>query len=268
MATIRWLNRFPWLATAYRRLRDESRFRTRCYTATARGFEISGNREVASDAFEAEEVELLASLMETVDVFVDIGANVGYYTLLARTRGVEVVAVEPNSANLRYLGANLKRNGFTDVEVCSLGLAHEAGEAEFWGVGGGVSTTRDWKGVDSPYVETVSTSTLDLLLGDRFADRRLLVKIDVEGAELGVLEGARETLQRAAPSVWMVETYLDRPRSAAGNPHFLETFELFWKHGFSAHEARPARRSLDRTEVTGWLSGSGTPPSANFLFTK
>jgi hypothetical protein len=71
-----------------------------------------------SGKFEVEETAVIARLLPRVDVFVDIGANLGYYTCLALQSGKPVVAFEPQQQNLQCLFQNLTVNGWEDRGRC------------------------------------------------------------------------------------------------------------------------------------------------------
>jgi FkbM family methyltransferase len=124
------------------------------------------------------------------DFFVDVGANVGLYTIWAIDCGATVAAIEPDAAALRRLKENLTLNGY-QADILSLALADRRGTMKMTtdlGVANHLITDVMHEGVS---VWTVPVSTLDEVIGDRVAHG---VKIDVEGAELLVLQGARRVL--------------------------------------------------------------------------
>ena len=123
-------------------------------------------------------------------LFVDVGANVGVYTLWAIEAGAEVIAVEPNPAARERLSSNLGLNGYS-AEIVPAALAESEGTMRL--------TTEldnqnhlilsgDSNGTGSVEVPVL---TLDGLVGDRTVDG---LKVDVEGAELLVLKGAQRLL--------------------------------------------------------------------------
>lgn len=76
-----------------------------------------GHAAMQSGQFEPEETAVVQQLLDDISDFVDVGANVGFYSCLARANGKQTVAIEPLTANLDYLYANLQANGWNDVEV-------------------------------------------------------------------------------------------------------------------------------------------------------
>jgi FkbM family methyltransferase len=116
-------------------------------------------------------------------LFVDVGANVGVYSVWAADLGAEVVAVEPNPAAVNRLKANFDLNGYALVVYQGV-LADHAGQLTFDG-------STDTTGHISSEGEQVPAFTLDDVLENRVAAG---VKIDVEGAERLVLQGAGRAL--------------------------------------------------------------------------
>lgn len=140
-------------------------------------------------------------------LMVDVGANIGYFTLLWLSSHPEnqVVAVEASAENAKILRSNLRENGFENrCRVLEIAASTNASEVNFdlgpreqtgWG---GISKTD--VGAD-PRVIRVQTDSLDRIL-DQHTPVRLL-KVDVEGAETLVFEGAADMLsRRQAQEIW------------------------------------------------------------------
>jgi FkbM family methyltransferase len=135
------------------------------------------------------------------DVALDIGANVGYHTLLLATlvgeRG-RCVAFEPNSENCRLILLGVEHNQLTNVQVVPLALADEPGWGYFSthiGSNGGLVTTQ-FVAMHGHGV-VVPVSTLDAF-GLPEAN---VIKIDVEGAEYRCLKGGKTLIERSRPLI-------------------------------------------------------------------
>lgn len=177
-------------------------------------------------------VDLFASVIHPGMVVLDIGAFVGWYTLLAaRQVGSQgtVYAFEADPRNYQLLSENLRLNHF-DSRVVSLpkAVSDKAGEQRFYLHGGDQSRSSLIPSGGEDQSTTVTTVTLDDIL-DR--DLRVdVVKMDIEGGEVNALRGMREILARAAPTIKLfVEC----------NPGSLR-----WA-GESAHSLLAELRSLD-----------------------
>ncbi|WP_341720187.1 FkbM family methyltransferase [Micromonospora sp. FIMYZ51] len=144
--------------------------------------------------------EMLAwrRILQPGDLFVDVGSNVGAYALFAADAGAEVIAIEPSRESARRLRENVALNDFP-VSVLECGLADRPGELRL--TTGRDTTNHLLLGPDADG-EVVAVDTLDNVLGDRFA---VGVKIDVEGVERLVLDGAREALRQHRIGVLQIE---------------------------------------------------------------
>jgi len=108
--------------------------------------------------------------------------------------------------------------------------------------------------------------SLDRILGTRFRQKRLVIKVDVEGAELGVLQGATDALSREEPTVWLVEIYPLAGRSGARNQGYCNTFDTFWSRGYRSVTAAAVRRPVGPQDVAKWWTGEEPPSAENFVF--
>lgn len=237
---------------------------------TPYGFKFAGNRHMMEGRFEVEEVNFVTEYLKRADVFINIGANIGYYVCLAIQAGKPAVAVEPMHRNLRCLYNNITLNGWQDMaEVYPLALGRTSGLIEIYGGGTTASLVKGWSGTPEGYRHWVPVSTFDSLFANRFSGKRCLVLVDVEGAELGLLEGALEFLGRAPKAEWIVEICIDEhlPGGQRVNPNLLATFQMFWDHGYQAATATAESREVTREEITRIAEGGeNTLGTHNFVF--
>lgn len=219
--------------------------------------------------FEVEETALIGRLLSQVDVFVDVGANLGYYTCLAAQHGKQVVAFEPQQQNLSCLMRNLTTNGYQElVEIFPLALSGKSGLVALYGVSGpSASLIKGWAGYSSSYNQLIPVSTLDNVLGARFLDKQVFVKIDVEGAEYQVLEGARTMLNRAKKPIWLLEICLQEFHPSGVNPDFEMIFDLFWENGYQAYTAAEHPQLITQQNILAWLENRSSDYSTfNYIF--
>lgn len=135
------------------------------------------------------EMEVWRRALEPGGLFVDVGANIGAYSILAAELGADVVALEPGTEALRHLRENVALNGYP-VTVMAAAAGDRPGRSPF-------TSDRDLAnrlvpGGDGGGEVTVPVVTIDSVVGDR---RVAGLKIDVEGAERLVLEGAGRALR-------------------------------------------------------------------------
>ena len=139
-------------------------------------------------------------------IFLDIGANMGLRSLLPLSMDLQCFLFEPNPELRDFTTSLFALNDFRNFEIHNVCLSDRAGAASFY-----VSTNsylssldRDWLAAEEPVRQIeVSVSTLDEWISSRpeLCQRPSLIKIDVEGAELRVLEGARRYIARERPLI-------------------------------------------------------------------
>jgi FkbM family methyltransferase len=165
-------------------------------------------RYLTGDA-EPEVQEALAELVRPGQTVYDVGANIGFFTILcSRLVGPQgrVYAFEPIPQNLATLRHNVKLNALENVTIVDRALSAATGTAEmfvspwsaFHSLNVEGATKQDNHGPEAGEI-TVQTVTLDEFVREEGVRAPDLVKLDVEGAELVVVEGMRETLSSVKP---------------------------------------------------------------------
>lgn len=189
--------------------------------------------------WDGNEVRQLLAHFPRDGVFFDVGAYFGYYSLVVAhaTRGAATVhAFEPVRANHALLVENCRLNGFGGIHPHPLALSDEPGTAEIElppesNRGSGRVVAGDATG---PH-ETVTLTTLDHFVAAHEIRRLDFVKIDVEGAELAVIRGARAALARFRPTL-LVELNPAALRARQAEP--VELLSLLRELGYSVAEVR------------------------------
>lgn len=148
------------------------------------------------------------------ELFIDVGANVGAYTLIAATGGARVIAIEPFFANAARMGENLALNNASrNVLVLTMALGEEDGVTEFH-IGdmraGSASHILGTVYPAKPTFHTVPVLVMPLdSLQPIMGDGPRYIKIDTDGNEQSVLKGMVKTLQHAATQAVMLEYRLE-----------------------------------------------------------
>jgi FkbM family methyltransferase len=150
--------------------------------------------------YEREQSQAFEQRIRPGEQLLDIGAAVGYYSLLAAQlvgRHGRVFAFEPDATNLEYLRRHCAQNRLAQITVLGLALDDVSGTARFGG-GTGTGTGR----LCQEGGQTVAVRRLD----DVAAEHQLApqhIKIDVEGAELGVLRGGEQLIRTCRPTLYL-----------------------------------------------------------------
>lgn len=131
----------------------------------------------------------------------DIGANVGYYTLLSSVlvgQAGEVIAFEPLPLNVASLRRHMTINRCRNVQIHDIAVTDIDGTASF---AEGPSRSRGH--LDASGSVQVRCSRLDSLMAEGSISKPHVLKVDVEGEELKVIEGARQLLESAKPVIFL-----------------------------------------------------------------
>lgn len=182
--------------------------------------------------YEPEVTSLFSKFVQPGMIVVDIGAHLGYYTLLAKRKMGEkgyVFAFEPDPKFFYALKQSLELNGIKEgVYIYQMAVADKDGTASLFAhpSGSGSNLYASFSGSQCITVETITLDTFFEKLGWPKVD---LIKIDAEGAELDVLKGMKELSQRCESLCLIVEFSTRRP----SNIDPKEFFEALSELGFT-----------------------------------
>ncbi len=215
--------------------------------------------------YEIAETRLCERLLQPGDAAVDVGANIGLYTLLFSSLvGVEgrVHSFEPAPENLRRLRVNLLLNGAENVEAHQAALFSRPGVLTL-----NLFDSRlgAWHSLGRPELPNpftpgemiaptgtveVEAITLDDYAASAGLERIALLKIDVEGAEPDVLAGATGLLERKAVGAILFEVSLPQAESLGHDPSepFAQLTQLGYESRTIEPDGRPGRRA-ERAEA-------------------
>jgi FkbM family methyltransferase len=146
---------------------------------------------------------LAQAFVQPGDTFIDVGANIGFYTLAlsASHPGLRVIAFEPNPKNYRLLQANIRLNKFEQAVCEPLALSDEDGTAKLYLCASDMSASLESNFEVATSAVQVKRTSLDNYLARHPVPGRLLIKVDVEGHEAAFLSGAIQTLESRKPDI-------------------------------------------------------------------
>lgn len=189
-------------------------------------------------AYEAAETSFLKSITGNDWTMIDIGANCGWYSLaLAKAYpGMVIHACEPIAKTHGILERNIRHNGLLNIQTHQLGFSDKEGKLQFLytpGCSGATSLIHAGQPVrDASALQEISCecTTLDQFCR-QFGISPQLVKCDVEGAELMVVQGGEQTLSKAQPVI-LIE--LLRKWAEKFGYHPNDVLALLAGYGYSA----------------------------------
>jgi FkbM family methyltransferase len=199
--------------------------------------------------YEALETRLFEESIAPGDVVVDVGAHIGYYTLLAaRAVGPQgsVIAFEPERENFRHLSRNLAENGYTNVTCVNGAVSDRSGRQALFISSDNTGDHRIYTGDEKRAKYSVDVVSLD----DFFADRSKsvnVIKMDVQGAEPKVLEGMKALLRANDDVVLFTEL---GPRALQdANTSARELVDSLEEAGFELYRIDEEHESVARTSA-------------------
>jgi FkbM family methyltransferase len=204
-------------------------------------------RQIFLGTFEPQETSSVSRYLRPGMTFVDVGANVGYYTALAAKKvaggGGRVVAFEPSPYAFERLGRMVQANRLEHVTVVNAGLSDSSGKTKIY-LGAGSDnhspTMVAHEGANATDVRIVTLDEEAERLGLKHLD---LIKIDVEGHEPKVLAGAQRLLRERRIQAVLCEFNQVWLNQAGSSSQELES--LFQQGGFVEDTQRAARPGFD-----------------------
>ena len=235
--------------------------------------------KVLKGGYEPLSTSLFAGAIQPGMVALDLGAYLGWYTLLA-ARDVgpygKVYAFEADPRTFRFLRHNVRLNGYGGrVATVPKAVSDEIGAMPFYLHAGLGWNSGLWKHEGAERAVTVDVTTVDATLGDQRVD---VVKMDIEGAEIRALRGMKRVLSRSPDVVMLVEFNAKALAGAGGSLQGLlqELRELGFDTALLDDQTRTIRpvddaaRELDQQQRKGKMNfacwkGAAKPIAADRL---
>lgn len=198
--------------------------------------------------YEADETKLLSILLKPGMTFIDIGANIGYFTVLAAKAVLKeglVIAFEPDPHNVKLLMKNIKVNKLKNVTIVNKAVSDKPGHVRLFLSEVNSGDHRIYDGKDDEYFNAgmprreikVETTTLEEYLcgNSRTAD---VIKMDIQGAEYAALQGMKRTLNQNPAIVLFAEFWPYGIKSCGHDPvcFLMDLFDLDFR--IYAHKDR------------------------------
>jgi len=188
--------------------------------------------------FEPFETKIVKKSIKKGDVVLDIGANIGYYSLIfAKLIGQQgkVFSFEPEPSNFKLLKKNVEINNYNNIILQNSAVSNNNGKIKLY-------LSHEQSGTHRIFPSTICSEDfveVDMIRLDDYFENYLLkekisfVKIDVEGAELGVLEGMRSILEANHKLQILIEFIPPNIREFGANP--MDVLNLLENYNFKIY---------------------------------
>ena len=180
-----------------------------------------------------DEMNFLLRFLRPEDAFIDIGANVGFYTVLASTiiREQSILAIEANPRNAKIVREQVALNRLTNVRVLETALGDKQGKLLFEDSSRETGSLASAGDASPSHIRVPCSLLDDVLASEKITAAVVVAKMDVEGCEGMILEGARQTLEEGRVNVWLFElAETGLRRHGSSEEQLLGIFE---RHGYS-----------------------------------
>ena len=236
------------------------------------GYKFRGTKEMRSGSYERYLLDFLMPLLDASTSFINIGANVGYFASVAKSKGVSrVIAIEPHLSNFKILVSNLKNiETSTKIDLLNIAVGEANHSGELFGHSTGASLIKKWEGDVSKSGAKVQIRTLDSLVEELSINKKSIILIDVEGSEFSLLLGAQMTLISHQESIWIVEISLFRNIDGVVSldKNCANTLELFERQGYLIYSWLNGFNLLSANEIQDLILGMYKLSALVFVFSK
>ena len=218
----------------------------------ARKGESSVTGQIYCGLYTFSEMSFILHVLRTDDLFIDIGSNIGCYTILASAvKGARGYCFEPVPSTFARLNENLRLNNITDrVKAFNLGIAEKDDMLAFTTDKNTTNLVVSNGKSNSNNIVLVKVDTLDRILID---ESPTLLKIDVEGYETKVLEGAINILKKQSLNSVIIRLKGHGARYGYDERDIFKTMKTF---GFSSYLYNPFQRELQLSDNVNPLTGN------------
>ncbi len=209
----------------------------------------------SSTVYEEGLTRFVIANLKAGDVFVDVGANVGYYTLIAASLGARVVAIEPDDENLALLRQNIALNKYAGIKILDVAVGDHEGTAtlhvnplnrggnsligrdRYFSESHGYSRTEIERMYGAAVLEKeVRLTTMDSVAKEQRLTSIAILKIDVEEFEEQVIEGMKNMISSGIARHIVCELGNKETRD--------ELMTLFTKAGYRYYSANQEGKPL------------------------
>lgn len=202
---------------------------------------------------EEYETRLIREQIRKGDVVLDVGANIGYYTLIfAELVGEsgKVFAFEPDPTNFNLLKQNVENNGYKNVVLINKAVSAQNGRLKLFLSEDNLADHRIYDSQDGRKFIEIESVRLDDYLKD-YSGKIDFIKMDIEGSEYGAAQGMSGLLKKSENVKIISEFWPFGLQRSGVEP--VEYLNVLLKYGFTLYELNEKSKELDSVDVAKLL---------------
>ena len=237
---------------------------------SSNGFLFSGIQSYIDGTWEPGSTKVFKKLLDSVSVFVNVGAHHGYFCCIALKNSVETIAFEPEKSNCAMLRKHILANKFSNnFQLHEAAVGSQTSEMKFFG--GGDTGTLVIPNPRAPkmQINSVKVVKMDDVIENK--NQKTLFMIDAEGSELDVLEGASTILSGKMKHCFIIELWDPLSSDLLDNKskNFTDVFRLMESKGYKGWKIDEDNGNVIEPMVNDTCTSNTSALSAcfsNYLF--
>ena len=217
-------------------------------------------QRIALEKYEPYETNLIQRQVKNGDVVVDVGANIGYYTVLLAQKAKKAYAFEPDSVNFEILEKNIKANNLKNVVAVKAAVGSKNGELNLYKSEENLGDHKLFKiplgSAASPFDKREKIKVVKL--DDFIREPVDLIKIDTQGWEPEVIEGAKKIIKNCKPVLFMEYSPTSYKLAKLNENKMMEFLKSIYKKFFWIDEWLYIYKVLDKNKIDKICSSNKT----------
>ncbi len=200
-------------------------------------FSMFTTKNFTNRNWQNKETEIILLILKNSNMFINLGANIGYYVCLASNFKLKIIAVEPDLFNLKVLFKNIKLNKISDITVLPMATYDENSLKPIYGRGVTSSLFLNWDNTtDIDNKGYVPTFKLQDLFNRNVIKENTFILADIENSELKTLIGSADILAAENKPVWIIEVHpIFYSKKKKTNEDFNKIFDIFWNNNYDSY---------------------------------
>jgi FkbM family methyltransferase len=240
-------------------------------TQNARGgFKFIGPSNMLNGDFEKEEFDFFSKAISECDIFINVGANIGFYVCAAISQNKKVLAFEPDKNNFELLMKNIELNDkHSNCLAFNLGVGDKWETLKIYHASTGSSFLEGWANNSSLFYNKANVIRIDDFSFENY--KKVFFLVDVEGFESYVVEGAMNTISSLTPQMWMIEIMTNDEYGAIDgfSNRQLSLVSIFEKNNFDLFRLNGGGiQAIEYKDLCGCITNRESKLGHNFVFVK